>query len=242
MDKYQVLINAKIKEILTDVGIDDDYSDMFVPQDLTEYEIKKSLIDSQPVDYEFISYFQNNYPSDPVDGLCDLWGPNVSPISNFVFHVIKTNNSNTINSVDAVINPAIANFMATRDFADNLAISNTFTLFKLSNAGSFMKTGDIEKDIVVDFYNNSTTNPLNVSFTIKGNRGGLILPDGTLYAPITGDLITLDVLEAAFNRYDQNVPLPDMSQYPTFADINGSYATIAQVQAMVDQVIAGRSA
>ena len=105
-----------------------------------------------------------------------------------------------------------------------------------------MKTGDIEKDIVVVFYNRSTLDPLNVSFTIKGNRGGLILPDGTLYAPITGDLITLDVLEAAFNKYDQNVPLPDMSAYPSFVNVNAACATEAEVQALIQEVISERSA
>lgn len=98
--------------------------------------------------------------------------------------------------------------------------------------------------VYANAYTNSTRGKL--LFTYMANEPLKIrLPSGAVFdaekALGAGDLITLSTLQAAFARYDQNVPLPDMSQYPTFADINGSYATRAEVLAMIQQVINGRS-
>lgn len=98
--------------------------------------------------------------------------------------------------------------------------------------------------VYANAFTNSTRGKL--LFTYMANEPLKIrLPSGAVFdaekALGAGDLITLSTLQAAFARYDQNVPLPDMSQYPTFADLNGSYATRAEVLAMIQQVINGRS-
>lgn len=59
---------------------------------------------------------------------------------------------------------------------------------------------------------------------------------------VTGHILTIENFLPALQLYDQNIPRPDMSAYPSFANVNAACATEAEVQALIQEVISERSA
>ena len=152
---------------------------------------------------------------------------------NYVNHVIFYQNANacysrTVDDNDDIVDGTWHDFMGSSD----------------SSYDGWFAVGDLGYDMPV--YGQWVNDPAELLFTIKAHGAGIILPDGTEILAddidIDGDIVTLDVLEAAFARYDQNVPLPDMSAYPSFATVNAACATEAEVQALIQEVISERSA
>lgn len=110
---------------------------------------------------------------------------------------------------------------------------SNFTNSPYSDYDGWFAVGDLDYDLPV--YGKWVNDPSELLFTVKAHGAGIILPDNTEILAddidINGDIVTLDVLEAAFARYDASLP--------DYEGLGGdiAYATNQQAENIVAQII-----